>query len=179
VNLPNMITFARILSVPVFLWFGLVVAGDSDLGSALAFLVFVAASISDQVDGYLARRNNQVTKMGQFLDPLADKLLVGAALVVLVGEHDFPLWAAVLIAFRELAVQLLRIQIVRGGGRLPASAAAKIKTVTQIVMVSWWLLPWPEPNLAHWILLGVALVTTFWSGVEYFVRAQRVEEVSA
>ena len=174
-NLPNIITIARIACVPVFVYAGL---GDSDLASWVSFTIFVAASISDQIDGYIARKRNLVTKLGQFLDPLADKLLVGAALVVLVADRRFPLWAAIVIAVRELAVQILRTQIVRGGGNLPASPAAKVKTVTQIVMVSWWLLPWSGPNLSHWILLGIALVTTLLSGVRYFVRAQNVEEAS-
>jgi CDP-diacylglycerol---glycerol-3-phosphate 3-phosphatidyltransferase len=176
VNLPNAITIGRILLVPIFLVVGL--TGDSDLSLVIAFALFVIGSISDQIDGYLARKNDSITRMGEFLDPLADKLLVGAALVVLVVERDFPLWAALLIGFREIAVQILRIQIVRGGGRLPASPAGKLKTVTQIVLVSWWLLPWPEPNPSHWALLGLALVTTFWSGIEYFVRAQQVDRVS-
>jgi CDP-diacylglycerol--glycerol-3-phosphate 3-phosphatidyltransferase len=175
VNLPNLITVVRILSVPVFLWFAF---RSSDAGAVIAFLFFLAASISDQIDGYLARKHDLVTKAGEFLDPLADKLLVGAALVVLVAERGFPLWAALLIAVREIAVQILRTQIVRGGGRLPASPAAKLKTVTQVVTMSWWLLPWEEPNLSHWLLLAASLVTTFWSGIGYFVRAQHVEEVS-
>jgi CDP-diacylglycerol--glycerol-3-phosphate 3-phosphatidyltransferase len=176
VNLPNAITVARILSVPFFLYLGL--QGETDLAAVGAFVLFLAASVSDQIDGYLARKKGLVTRMGEFLDPLADKLLVGAALVVLVADRRFPLWAAILIGVRELAVQILRTQIVRGGGQLPASRGAKLKTITQIVLVSWWLLPWPDPNLVHWILLAATLATTFWSGIEYFVRAQHVEEVS-
>ena len=145
-----------------------------EAAALVAFLLFVAASVSDQIDGYIARKRDLVTRFGQFLDPLADKLLVGAALVVLVLDRSFPLWAAIVIAVRELAVQILRTEIVRGGGNLPASPAAKLKTVSQIVLVSWWLLPWGAPNPAHWVLLAVTLATTLWSGVEYFVRAQRV-----
>lgn len=175
-NLPNLITIARIVSVPFFLYAAF---RSGDAAAVVAFLLFVAASISDQIDGYLARKNDLVTPMGQFLDPLADKLLVGAALVVLVIDRGFPLWAAIVIAAREIAVQILRTQIVRGGGALPASPAAKLKTVTQVVMVSWWLLPWSEPNLAHWVLLAAALATTLWSGGEYFLRAQRLSEDDA
>jgi CDP-diacylglycerol---glycerol-3-phosphate 3-phosphatidyltransferase len=171
VNLPNLITIARMICVPIFLYAAF---RPGTAGPVIAFLLFVAASISDQIDGYLARKNDQVTPLGQFLDPLADKLLVGAALVVLVIERGFPLWAAIVIAAREIAVQILRTQIVRAGGSLPASSAAKLKTVTQIVMVSWWLLPWSETNVAHWVLLAAALVTTVWSGAEYFIRAQRL-----
>ncbi|MEA2447740.1 MAG: CDP-diacylglycerol---glycerol-3-phosphate 3-phosphatidyltransferase [Actinomycetota bacterium] len=136
------------------------------------------ASLSDSLDGYLARKNGLVTKLGQFLDPLADKILVVAALVVLVDMRMFPLWAAVVILLREAAVQLLRNRIVSGGGTLPASPAAKAKTVLQIVMVSWWLAPW-QPNPAHWILLVLALVATVWSGAEYFVKHSRIKEVTS
>lgn len=170
-NLPNLITIARIVSVPFFLYAAF---RPGDAAAIIAFALFVAASISDQIDGYLARKNDLVTPMGQFLDPLADKLLVGAALVVLVVDRGFPLWAAIVIAVRELAVQILRTQIVRGGGTLPASPAAKLKTVAQVVMVSWWLLPWPDPNIGHWLLVAAALATTLWSGAEYFLGARRL-----
>lgn len=172
-NLPNAITTARLFLVPVFLC--LCYAGSEE--TALAGLgVFVVASLSDSLDGYLARRSGLVTKLGQFLDPLADKILVVAALVVLVDKRMFPLWAAVAILLREAAVQLLRNRIVVNGGTLPASAAAKAKTVLQIVMVSWWLAPW-EANPIHWVLLALALMATVWSGVEYFVRHSREREV--
>lgn len=175
-NLPNAITLARIALVPVFLVF----AWAEGTGAAVgAFLVFLVASLSDSLDGYLARKHGTISRAGQFLDPLADKLLVGAALVVLVATRDFPLWAALVIAFRELAVQILRIQIVRGGGDLPASPVAKWKTVVQITMVCWWVLPWADHNLGHWVLLAGTLVVTVWSGTEYFFKAQLdPEEVS-
>lgn len=170
VNLPNAITAARIALVPVFVF----LAYEDDRDTALAaFLVFIVASLSDFVDGYLARRYKVVSKVGEFLDPLADKLLVGAALVVLVATRDFPLWAAVAIAFREVAVQLLRIRIVSMGARLPASPVAKLKTVAQIWMVGWWLLPWSHINVGHWMWLGATLVTTAWSGAQYFARAEK------
>ena len=174
-NLPNAITIGRILLIPVFLVYAL---KDSDAASVVAFVVFLVASLSDSLDGYLARRSNTISRMGQFLDPTADKLLIGAALVALVIEEDFPLWVALLIAFREIAVQILRTQIVRGGGDLPSSAAGKLKTVLQIVMVCWWLLPWDGTNLGHHVLVAAVLLSALWSGVEYFVKAQRVREVT-
>jgi CDP-diacylglycerol---glycerol-3-phosphate 3-phosphatidyltransferase len=173
-NLPNWITVGRILLVPVFL---LLAYRHSAATTGVALFVFVLASASDSVDGRLARRRGQTTRAGIFLDPLADKLLLGAALVVLVGQRDFPLWAALVIGFREIAVQILRTQIVRGGGDLPASPAGKSKTLLQGVMVGWWLLPW-EPNVGHWLLLGLVLIATLWSGGEYFLRAQSVGKVA-
>lgn len=165
---------ARIALVPVFVW--LVYEGSTATAIA-AFVVFLVASASDSLDGYLARKYKLVTRMGQFLDPTADKLLVGSALYVLVDTRDFPLWAAIVIAVRELAVQILRTQIVRAGRDLPASGGGKLKTVLQISMVSWWLLPWPDHNPVHWVLLAAAVIVTITSGVRYFRKMERAAEV--
>lgn len=171
-NLPNSITLARIALVPVFL---VVAYGDSTASAVIAFTTFLVASVSDFVDGYLARKHQAVSRTGQFLDPLADKLLVGAALIVLVATRAFPLWAALVIAAREIAVQILRTRIVASGATLPASTAAKAKTFIQIGMVSWWLLPF-DVSVMHWLSLAAALAATLWSGAEYFFYA-RVREV--
>jgi CDP-diacylglycerol---glycerol-3-phosphate 3-phosphatidyltransferase len=171
-NLPNGITMARIALIPVFV---VLAYGESSAAAVGAFFVFGIASGSDMIDGYLARRWNIESRLGKFLDPLADKLLVGAALVVLVDAHDFPLWAALVIAIREVAVQILRIQVVRTGADLPASPAAKAKTFSQLGMVGWWLLPWSDINAGHWILLALAVATTVWSGAEYFMTARKAQ----
>lgn len=170
-NLPNAVTVARIAMIPLFV---VLAYADSRIAAVGAFLVFGIASASDAFDGYLARRHGTISRVGTFLDPLADKLLVGAALVVLVDVQRFPLWAALVIALREVAVQVLRIQVVRSGRDMPASPAAKAKTASQIAMVGWWLLPWGERNLVHWVVLFVAVATTAWSGIEYFVRSRQV-----
>ena len=166
-NLPNAITVGRIALVPVF-W--VLAFKDTPGATAAALIVFVVASLSDFVDGYIARRDGKISRAGQFLDPTADKLLVGAALVVLVSERSFPLWAALLLGVREIVVQIIRTNIVRDGGTLPSSATGKIKTVSQLVMVSWWLLPWDERNIGHFILLGETLIFSLVSGLEYIVR---------
>jgi CDP-diacylglycerol---glycerol-3-phosphate 3-phosphatidyltransferase len=171
VNLPNAITIARIALVPVFLGLAYTRGVAAAVG---AFVVFLVASLSDFVDGYLARRAEITSKFGEFLDPLADKLLVGAALFVLVDTRLFPLWAALIIALREVVIQVLRIRVVNSGGRLPASRFAKVKTVLQICMVSWWLLPWESITFLHWAWLGAALVATVLSGVEYFSARREV-----
>ena len=169
-NLPNVITIARICSVPVFVGFAF---ADSDAAAIAAFVIFLAASLSDLVDGYLARRWAISSKFGAFMDPLADKLLVGAALVALVATRSFPWWAAVIIGVREVAVSLLRVRIAREGGSLPASSTAKAKTFVQIVMVCWWLYPW-DISIVHNMLVGAALAVTLWSWWEY-VRTGPVE----
>jgi CDP-diacylglycerol---glycerol-3-phosphate 3-phosphatidyltransferase len=174
-NLPNGITVARILLVPVFV---VLAYTNSDTAAVASFFVFGIAGASDILDGYLARRHGTISRAGKFLDPLADKLLVGAALVVLVDTRAFPLWAALVIAVREIAVQWLRTSVVRGGGDLPASPAAKLKTLSQLSMVGWWLLPWNDQNLGHWVILAVAVGATLWSGLEYFAAAGRAEEPS-
>jgi len=169
-NLPNWITVARILLVPVFV---VLAYAESDSAAIASFFVFGVAGASDILDGYLARKHGTVSRAGKFLDPLADKLLVGAALVVLVDARSFPLWAALVIAVREIAVQWLRISVVRGGADLPASPAAKVKTFSQLAMIGWWLLPFDDRNAVHWILLAVAVAATLWSGAEYFREAAR------
>jgi CDP-diacylglycerol---glycerol-3-phosphate 3-phosphatidyltransferase len=174
-NLPNGITVARIVLVPVFV---VLAYTNSDAAAVASFFVFSIASLSDILDGYLARKHGAVTRAGQFLDPLADKLLVGAALVVLVDTRAFPLWAAIVIAVREVSVQWLRTNVVRGGGDLPASPAAKLKTLSQLFMVGWWLLPWNDQNPGHWLILAVAVGVTLWSGLEYFSEASRQRRMS-
>ncbi|HYY44396.1 MAG TPA: CDP-diacylglycerol--glycerol-3-phosphate 3-phosphatidyltransferase [Actinomycetota bacterium] len=167
-TLPNFITLVRIALVPLFAVLGF---SSSTAAQLTALGVFWVASASDFLDGHLARRKDVVSRAGEFLDPLADKLLVGAALVVLVMAHGFPLWAAVVIGIREAGVQLLRSRIVAAGGTLSASKPAKVKTILQIVMTLWWLLPWGSLNPGHWILLGAAVGVTVISGAEYFIAA--------
>jgi CDP-diacylglycerol---glycerol-3-phosphate 3-phosphatidyltransferase len=169
VNPANWITVGRIFLVPVFLYLAYL---QTEGGAIAALIVFGIASASDRLDGQLARRHQMVSRLGEFLDPSADKLLVGAALWVLVDLHDFPLWAALVIVVREVAVQVLRTQIVARGGTLPSSSTGKTKTVLQVVMVCWWLYP-AEPGPIHWVLLAAVVAMTLWSGTEYFVQATK------
>jgi len=166
----NAITIARLLLTPIWL----LVVVDRGPSWPAFLLGFVLAS-TDGFDGWLARKQG-TTRSGAFLDPLADKLLIGAALFVLVDTRGFPMWAALVIAAREVAVQILRTRIVTTGGALPASAAGKTKTVMQISMVGWWLLPWSAHNLGHWAWLAAALATTLWSGAQYFRRHEARHE---
>lgn len=174
-NWPNAITVARVLLVPVFL---VLAYSESDTAVLASLVVFGVASLSDFVDGYLARRWGITTRFGEWADPLADKLLVGAALVVLVDLRVFPLWAALAIAVREVIVVWLRAVIVRRGGALPASPAAKLKTVLQIGMVGWWLAPWERMTTMHWVWVGAVLVATVWSGMDYVLGYTRTKEAA-
>ncbi|MGH2819129.1 MAG: CDP-diacylglycerol--glycerol-3-phosphate 3-phosphatidyltransferase [Actinomycetota bacterium] len=171
-GVPNWITAGRIASVPVFV---VLSYGHSTAAAVGAFGLFLSASLSDFFDGYLARRWGSVSRVGKWLDPLADKILVAAALVVLIDTRAFPAWAALVIVVREISVQLLRMRMVRGGMDLPASRSAKWKTALQIAMVSWWLLPFDEPTPVHGLLLVAALVATVWSGAQYLVQARAGE----
>ena len=175
-NWPNAITVARVVLVPVFV----VLAYQGSYSARVASLVvFGVASISDLIDGYLARRWQITTRFGEFWDPTADKLLIGAALVVLVDLRGFPLWAALVIAFREIVVQFVRGAIVGSGGTLPASPAGKLKTMLQIFMVGWWLLPWERIGAMHWVWVYAVLGATLWSGTEYVLRYASLRGVRA
>lgn len=147
VNLPNLITTLRLLLIPPFVYL-MGRAGHSapdgiEMGTSawLAATIFAVASYSDWLDGWLARSRGMVTKLGQFLDPLADKLLIGAAMITLVSYRRFPLWAAVVIGVREVLISILRSMALRRGRDMPATLPGKIKTAFQVPMVLVWLLP--------------------------------------
>lgn len=172
------VTFFRIALIPVFLYFMYVGGSRGDptaneVAPWIALVVFVVAAATDSVDGYLARRHQRITSFGEFLDPLADKLLVGTALVTLVTLRDFPAWAAAVIVVRELAVSLLRVFALRRGRSLPASTLGKLKTATQIPTVIIWLLP-QEGTMAivQIAALWLAVALTVISGLAYFARAR-------
>lgn len=167
-NWANAFTLLRVALVPVFAW--LLLWRMPPL-PALAALVFAIAAATDGLDGYVARRLDQVTGLGQFLDPLADKLLVGTALVALALDERIPWWAVAVILGRELAVSVLRVGLARRGRALPASPLGKAKTVSQIVAVG--LLTALEPGHAAAIAaLGLAIALTLVSGAQYLASGR-------
>jgi CDP-diacylglycerol--glycerol-3-phosphate 3-phosphatidyltransferase len=183
-NLANVITISRILLIPVFLV--LLLSGiPQPYGDIAAAAVFILAAATDKLDGYVARRNKQITTLGQFLDPLADKLLIAAALIALVSQGRIAAWVATLIIVREVAVSVLRIVGVSQGVSIPADKYGKLKTVLQIVYVVYVLVPTARiADLIHvstevatviqWILTGVVVIVTLASGVRYFMNARGV-----
>ena len=183
-NLANTITIARILLIPVFLV--LLLSGlPEPYGDIAAAAVFILAAATDKLDGYVARRSKQITTLGVFLDPLADKLLIAAALIALVSQGRIAAWVAMLIIGREIAVSVLRIIGASQGVSIPADRYGKLKTVLQIVYVVYVIVPTHRiADLIHvstdvaviiqWILAGVVVVVTLASGVRYFMNARGV-----
>jgi CDP-diacylglycerol--glycerol-3-phosphate 3-phosphatidyltransferase len=172
-NLPIALTLIRIVLVPLVMVF---LISSSRVHVLLAAVIFVAGSVTDWLDGRIARRFNQVTRLGTLLDPVADKLLVAAALVSLVHIDLVAVWVAVVIIGRELAVTGLRGVAVSQGVVVPASGFGKAKTVSQYLAVTLLILEKGVPpefvpfHLVSRACLGVALVLTVVSGVDYFYR---------
>ncbi|HEU4975302.1 MAG TPA: CDP-diacylglycerol--glycerol-3-phosphate 3-phosphatidyltransferase [Baekduia sp.] len=169
-NLPNVLTVARILLVPV-----LVVAllGETDGGDLLAAGVFALASLTDFVDGYLARSRNSVTTFGKLMDPVADKLLVVAALFALVSLDRLQAWVAMVIVARELAVTLSRAMATSQGVVIPAAGWGKLKTMVQVAAILCLIAFDPTPVWVD-VLVYVAVAITVISGVDYFFGLRRM-----
>lgn len=167
-NWANAFTLLRVALVPVFAW--LLLWRTPPL-PGLAAAVFAIAAATDGLDGYVARRLDQVTGFGQFLDPTADKLLVGTALVALALDDRIPWWAVAVILGRELAVSVLRVALARRGRSLPASPLGKAKTVSQILAVALLTALAPGHGLGS-AALGLAIALTVVSGAQYFVAGR-------
>lgn len=178
-NPANAVTAARIILVAPFAFFMILAerasGGTQNWARWLAAGIFAVASLTDYLDGYLARKLSAGSRVGEWLDPLADKILVGAALLMLVVFRQFPAWAAVVIASRELLVALLRSAALKRGHSMPAAPAAKLKTAVQIPMVFVWLLDrGPTTALVQDAILLVAVGLTLFSGAQYLARGRRM-----
>ncbi|WP_242901602.1 CDP-alcohol phosphatidyltransferase family protein [Actinomadura terrae] len=168
-NIANALTLVRIALVPLFVW-ALFLDGT---GWRLAsFAVFAAASITDKIDGDLARARGLVTDFGKIADPIADKALTGAALVSLSVMGELWWWVTVAIMVREIGVTVLRFVVIRRGV-IPASKGGKLKTTLQVFAIGFYILPGPLDPL-RWATMGAALVVTVVTGVDYVVQAWRL-----
>ena len=173
-HLPNALTVLRLLFVPVFVWFLAEDGGTDWRWRTAATAVFVAASITDRYDGHLARRWQVVSDFGKIADPIADKALIGAGLVVLSLQGRLWWWMTVVILARELAVTLLRFVVIRRGV-IPAAKGGKVKTVVQTVAVGLFVLPLPAAlDPLCLAVMGVAVVLTLWSAWAYVVAGYRL-----
>ncbi|MGL5649123.1 MAG: CDP-diacylglycerol--glycerol-3-phosphate 3-phosphatidyltransferase [Clostridium sp.] len=190
-NLANKLTLMRIILVPIFLVF--IIVNGIPYGTFIATFIFILASITDKLDGYIARSRNQITNFGKFMDPLADKLLVTAALISLVELGLVPSWAAIIIIAREFAVSGLRTLAASEGKVIAASWWGKIKTVIQMIAIillllevnintSAWLTTFVNSHsIIHFIFTGLpaimlylAVIITVISGYDYFAKNKGV-----
>jgi CDP-diacylglycerol--glycerol-3-phosphate 3-phosphatidyltransferase len=169
-NLPNVLTVVRILLVPV-----LVVAllDETSNGDLLAAIVFAAASATDFIDGYLARARNSITTFGKLMDPVADKLLVVAALVALVSLGRLQAWVAMVIIAREFAVTVTRLGATAQGVVIPAAGWGKVKTMVQVGAIFFLIAFDPTPWWVDVLVYGAVAVTVI-SGVDYFFGLRRM-----
>ncbi|MFC7441534.1 CDP-diacylglycerol--glycerol-3-phosphate 3-phosphatidyltransferase [Laceyella putida] len=186
-NLANKITLARIFLVPVVMLFllvrfdiGYVRVGSVTLtlSEIIATFIFILAAITDGLDGYLARKNKMVTNLGKFLDPLADKLLITAALISLVEMQRLEAWIAIVIISREFAITGLRLIAVAEGVVIAASPLGKLKTIIQIVAIVALMLnnvpfstiAFPFSEIVTWL----AVIVTVISGLDYFYKNRKI-----
>ena len=168
-NLPNKLTLLRIIMIPFFL---LVLYLDVPYANYWALAVFILASLTDLLDGKIARKYNLVTDFGKFADPLADKMLVTAAMLWFVEIGQMPGWALLVVIIREFAVSGLRMVASDKGRVIAAGWSGKVKTASTMVCVVLMFLPIPE--IVNTICIAVIVVTTIWSGVEYFAKNRDV-----
>ncbi|MGB2571352.1 CDP-diacylglycerol--glycerol-3-phosphate 3-phosphatidyltransferase [Micromonospora citrea] len=173
-NAANGLTLLRLLLVPVFAG-SVVVSGMSHAGwRTAACLIFVVASVTDLVDGWIARRFGLVTSVGKVADPIADKALTGAALLLLSWYDRLPWWVTAVILARELGITALRFWVIRHGV-IAASRGGKVKTALQILAITWYL--WPMPAalavVGPWIMAAAVLVTVV-TGFDYVAQALRL-----
>ena len=168
-TLASKITLIRVAFIPLFMVFMYQSAGQTGLWMWLAFAVFIIASITDFVDGQIARRCNQVSDFGKFLDPLADKLLTLAAMCMFCEWGTFPAWALMLVLTREFAVSGLRMVAGPKGKVIAAGKSGKFKTASTMIGLCFWM-AFPTVAIIGTVVMWVIVITTIYSGVEYFIQ---------
>lgn len=172
-NIANVLTGVRLALVPVFLVVLFVGDGHETYWRIVAFVVFAVAVITDRFDGALARSYGMVTEFGKLADPIADKALIGAALIGLSILGDLPWWVTALIMVREIGITVLRFAVLRRGV-IPASRGGKLKTLVQAVAIGLFVLPLSGMWLAGaWVIMWAAIVLTVVTGVDYVISAIR------
>lgn len=168
-TLASKITLVRVFLIPLVMVLMYISGGESNLWLWLALIVFIIASLSDYVDGYIARKYHQVTDFGKFLDPLADKLLVIAVMTIFCQWGLMPAWALMIVLTREFAVTGLRLVAVGKGTVIAAGWSGKVKTASTMIGLCF-MMGFPYVAWLGWVVNGVIVLTTVYSGVEYFVQ---------
>ena len=163
------ITLIRIAMIPIFMVLMYIANNAFGLWMILSLLLFVIASLTDFVDGYIARKYNQVSNFGKFLDPLADKLLVIAAMVIFCQWGRFPAWALMIVLTREFAVTGFRLVAVSNGTVIAAGKSGKFKTASTMIGLCV-MMGLPAMAWLDWAVIAVIVITTVYSGVEYFIQ---------
>lgn len=173
VNAANALTVLRLVLVPAFVLFLL---ADGLAWRIAAFAVFLIASVTDLLDGRIARQRGLITDFGKIADPIADKALIGAALITLSGEGELAWWVTAVILVRELGVTALRFWVIRHGV-IAASRGGKVKTMLQVLAIALYVLPGP-PGVVRVVVMALAVVVTLVTGADYAVRAVRLRHRS-
>lgn len=175
-NLPNVITIGRIALAPIFVWLLFVFPSPGDHGRWFAVALFVLASATDGLDGAIARKRNQVTDLGKLLDPIADKVLIGGALVALSILGQVEWWMTVIILAREIGITVYRFRVIKDRV-IAASGGGKFKTIIQSIAVGFYISPlagyWAPIGRLQLGLLYLALVLTVTSGIKYLQQARK------
>lgn len=168
-TLASKITLIRVAFIPLFMVFMYLSGGQPGLYMWLSLAVFIVASLTDFVDGQIARRCNQISDFGKFLDPLADKLLTISAMTMYCEWGQMPAWALMIVLAREFAVTGLRLIAVGKGKVIAAGWSGKIKTASTMIGLCA-MMAFPGVSVLAWIVVGIIVVTTTYSGIEYFVQ---------
>ena len=168
-TLASKITLVRVAMIPAYLATMYMSAGQAGLWMYVSLAIFIVASLTDFVDGYIARHYNQTTDFGKFLDPLADKLLTVAAMAMFCEWGVFPAWALMVILTREFAVSGLRMVASQKGSVIAAGWSGKVKTASTMVGLCI-MMALPGIPVLNGIVIGMIVVTTLYSGIEYFVQ---------
>ena len=181
-NIANLITVARILVAPVCVWLVVLDDGEHGVVRLVAAALFIVAIATDGLDGSLARKRNLVTNSGIILDPIADKVLIGGALIALALVQELPWWVVAVILVREVGITLFRF-LMLSDRVIPASPGGKLKTVLQAITLSSWLVPtWVIVGswvlTLNWVLMMAVIILTVATGVDYLWKGFRSEKVT-
>lgn len=165
---PNWLTVLRIALIPSGVW--ALFHSPSAMWQSIAWLIYFILGMTDILDGHWARKSGRITPLGAFLDPVADKALIGSAMISLAILDRFPWWIVIVILVREIGITIFRLLVIKNGV-IPASKGGKIKTLMQNFGVGFYMLPIPEElYIPRDIFMGVAVALTIWTGIDYIVK---------